>query len=337
MPSGLAENFPAIAGLKAIDLPRDRRNQRRAFDLGPLPLRRRQSAAREGIHHAPLGSRECHADRRGQSPRALREEERMCSRSSPRRSNGERAKRRSAASSAPPATTAVRRLGAFKIKADDAVLAAPEFGLAPIKVDEWSAEGSVTPERGPLTLSRFVIRSGTASIELAGQRCRCAGISRGSSDRRAQSDAGRYAEDSSGRNSSPAMRGNGCCRTLRGGQVLGGKVAISLEPGELARMQAGAELAPEAVNVELDLAGMSLTYVDKLPPILTGSAKMTGVGDRSSGSIFRKGRLPCRRARRLRSAKAASSSPTCVPTRSKPRSHFKAGGRHRDGAKAPRP
>ena len=29
----------------------------------------------------------------------------------------------------------------FKLKADDAVLAAEEFGLAPIKVDEWSAEG----------------------------------------------------------------------------------------------------------------------------------------------------------------------------------------------------
>ena len=63
-------------------------------------------------------------------------------------------------------------------------------------------------------------------------------------------------------------------QNVRGGEVLGGKVAVSLEPGELARMQAGAELAPEAVNVELDLAGMSLTYVEKLPPILTGSAKM---------------------------------------------------------------
>ena len=56
----------------------------------------------------------------------------------------------------------------FKLKADDAVLAAPEFGLSPVKVDEWSAEGSVTPERGRVTLSRFVIRSGERLIELAG-------------------------------------------------------------------------------------------------------------------------------------------------------------------------
>ena len=70
-------------------------------------------------------------------------------------------------------------------------------------------------------------------------------------------------------------------QNVRGGEVLGGKVAISLEPGELARMQAGAELAPEAVSVDLDLDRMSLTYVEKLPPILTGSAKM-----RVSGITF---------------------------------------------------
>ena len=46
-------------------------------------------------------------------------------------------------------------------------------------------------------------------------------------------------------------------------------------------MQAGAELPPEAVSVDLDLANMSLTYVEKLPPILTGSAKM-----RVSGTSF---------------------------------------------------
>src|SRR5262245_20759145 len=56
----------------------------------------------------------------------------------------------------------------FKLRAHDAVLAAVELGLSPIKIDEWSAEGSVTPDRGVVTLSRFVIRSGSSSIELAG-------------------------------------------------------------------------------------------------------------------------------------------------------------------------
>ncbi len=40
--------------------------------------------------------------------------------------------------------------------------------IAPMKVDEWSATGSIVPGEGRVTVSRFVIRSGTASIALAG-------------------------------------------------------------------------------------------------------------------------------------------------------------------------
>src|SRR6478672_11912031 len=110
----------------------------------------------------------------------------------------------------------------FKLRAHDAVLAAAEFGLSPIDV-----------------LKQFWPKF------LAG-------------------DARKWV-----------------MQNVRGGEVLGGKVSVSLEPGELARMEAGAELAPEAVNVELDLANMSLTYIEKLPPILTGNAKM-----KVSGLIF---------------------------------------------------
>ena len=168
----------------------------------------------------------------------------------------------------------------FKLRADDAVLAAPEYGLAPIKVDEWSAEGSVTPERGRLTLSRFVLRSGTASVELAGSIADAPG----SPEVRLTGVLSPMPIDMLKQFWPKFLAGDArkwVMQNVAGGQVLGGKVAISLEPGELARMQAGAELAPEAVNVELDLAGMSLTYVDKLPPILTGSAKM-----RVSGIAF---------------------------------------------------
>ena len=160
----------------------------------------------------------------------------------------------------------------FKLKADDAVLAA-EYGLAPIKVDEWSAVGTVTPGAGRLTLSRFVIRSGEASIELAGSvvdapdspEVRLTGVvSPMSLDVLKQfwpkflaGDARKWALES-----------------VHGGQVLGGKVDISLLPGELARIESGGEPAPEAVNVEVDFAGMSIDYIAKMPPILTGGAKL---------------------------------------------------------------
>ena len=124
-----------------------------------------------------------------------------------------------------------------------------------------------------MTLSRFVIRSGTASIELAGDVTDAPG----SPEVHLTGTVSPMPVDMLKSFWPKFLAGDArkwVLQNVRGGEVLGGKVAVSLEPGELARMQAGAELAPEAVNVELDLANMSLTYVEKLPPILTGSAKM---------------------------------------------------------------
>lgn len=168
----------------------------------------------------------------------------------------------------------------FKLKAEDAVLAAEEFGLAPIKVDEWTAEGTVTPGIGRVMLSRFVIRSGGAFIELSGSvvdapespEVRLTGVVSPMPlnvlkqfwPKFLAGDARKWA-----------------MQNVSGGEVLGGKVDISLAPGELARIEKGGEPTPEAVNVELDLAGMSLTYIEKMPPIMTGNAKL-----RVSGIAF---------------------------------------------------
>ncbi len=56
----------------------------------------------------------------------------------------------------------------FTVKADQAVLAVEEVGLAPMAVDEWQATGSFVPQEGRVTLSRLAIRSGDASIAVAG-------------------------------------------------------------------------------------------------------------------------------------------------------------------------
>ena len=279
VPSGLAENLPAIAGLKAIDLPVtgetsvelstegrfisgdadlqlekgyitppwDPENAMQ-IDEGNLRVRYAKRNGVFEIERSTLKWGESHATISGEF--------------SPAGDDG-----------GSPAWT-------FKIKAEDAVLASPEFGLSPVNVDEWSAEGSVTPERGRMTLSRFVIRSGSASIELAGS----VADAPGSPEVHLTGVVSPMPIDMLKSFWPKFLAGDArkwVLQNVRGGEVLGGKVAVSLEPGELARMQAGAELAPEAVNVELDLTGMSLTYVEKLPPILTGSAKM-----RVSGIAF---------------------------------------------------
>jgi hypothetical protein len=56
----------------------------------------------------------------------------------------------------------------FALKANDAVLGVEEFGLAPFKVDEWQATGSLVPKEGRVSISRLAIRMGDASIALAG-------------------------------------------------------------------------------------------------------------------------------------------------------------------------
>ena len=215
------------------------------------------------------------------------------------------------------------------------MLAAAEFGLSPLKVDEWSAEGSVTPDRGRVTLSRFVIRSGSASIELAGS----VADAPGSPEVHLTGTVSPMPIDVLKRFWPKFLAGDArkwVMQNVSGGEVLGGKVAVSLEPGELARMEAGAELAPEAVNVELDLANMSLTYIEKLPPILTGNAKM-----KVSGLIFsvdiprgedcaavRSGNCPQRRP--LLHSRPASRPATGSD-------HIQGEQRHRDRARAARP
>ena len=279
VPSGLAENFPAIAGLKAIDLPVTGETNVELSTTGRFLSGDANLQLEKGYITPPWDPENAMQIDEGNlrvryakkndvfeiEPSTLKWGESQATISGQFRPAGD--------DGGSPSWT-------FKFRADDAVLAAPEFGLPPIKVDEWSAEGSVTPERGRMTLSRFVLRSGTASVELAGSIADAPG----SPEVRLTGVLSPMPIDMLKQFWPKFLAGDArkwVMQNVAGGQVLGGKVAISLEPGELARMQAGAELAPEAVNVELDLAGMSLTYVDKLPPILTGSAKM-----RVSGIAF---------------------------------------------------
>jgi hypothetical protein len=161
----------------------------------------------------------------------------------------------------------------FNLEADDAALGAEEYGLEPIKIDELTLEGTVAPGARRLTLSRFVIRSGGASIELAGNMIDAPG----SPEMRLTGTVSPMPLDVLKRFWPKFLAGDArkwALVNVEGGRVLGGKVDISLAPGELARIENGAEPAAEAVNVELDLADMNLTYIDKMPPIRTGNATL---------------------------------------------------------------
>jgi hypothetical protein len=171
---------------------------------------------------------------------------------------------------------------AFTLGATDTEFELP--GMAPLAVDEWSAEGSFSSGKGELNLSRFAIRSGNAGIELAGRVAQAPD----SPEVRMTGTVTAMPVDVLKLLWPKFLAGDArkwVLKNVEGGQVLGGKVAIDLGPGELARIEEGVEPAPEALNVELDLAGMALTYIEGLPPIHAGDAKLRVSGTNLSVDI----------------------------------------------------
>ena len=164
----------------------------------------------------------------------------------------------------------------FTIKADEAVLAVEEFGLAPMQVDEWQATGSFVPQEGRVTLSRFAIRSGDASITLAGSFVDAPGAEAV----HLMGEVSPMPVDTLKRFWPKFLAGKArdwVLERVAGGQVLGGEFSVNLGSGELAKLEAG-EVPPEAVNVELNLSDLSIAYISEMPPVLTGAAKLTVAG-----------------------------------------------------------
>ncbi len=162
----------------------------------------------------------------------------------------------------------------FKLKALDTVLVAEEFGLPPLKVDEWVAEGTVTPDAGRLVLSRFLVRAGQARIEVAGT----------------VTDApGSPAVQLEGRVSPMPLQVlmqfwpkfiAGSAREwvgerVKAGSITGGAVKIDLPAGLLAQLREGAEVPDTAFAMDLNLTGLEIQYVTELPPVHTGAARLS--------------------------------------------------------------
>ncbi len=162
----------------------------------------------------------------------------------------------------------------FDLKAIPAVLAVEEAGLAPIEVDEWQATGSFTPRDGRITLTRFIIREGDASIVLSGTAVDRAGTE----EVHLAGELSPMSVDMLKRFWPKFLAGKARAWALQqvsGGQVLGGKFAVNLGPAEVAMIKSGQDVPPEAVNVELKLAGMSIAYLAEMPPAVTSDATLT--------------------------------------------------------------
>ena len=172
----------------------------------------------------------------------------------------------------------------FSLKADEAVLAVEEFGLAPMRIDEWQLVGSIAPQEGRVTISRFFIRSGTSSIAFAGS----IHDAPGSPEIQLAGELTPMTMDTLKRFWPKFLAGNARDWTLkqvRAGQMLGGKFKVNLAAGELAKIEAGGDAPDGAIDVELDFTGLSVAYMENLPPVQTGDAKFTIKGTELSVDI----------------------------------------------------
>ena len=283
VPSGLAENFPAAAGLKALDLPVSGETSIELSTTGRF-LSGEANLRLEPGHITPPWDPDNAMQIDEGTLRVRYAKKNGVVDIEPSKLKWGDSRATISGEFQPAADDHGFPSWTFRLRATDAVLAAAEFGVDPVKVDEWSAEGTVSPKGGRVTLSRFIIRSGTASIELAGS----VADAPGSPEVRLTGVVSPMPLDVLKQFWPKFLAGDArkwVAKNVSGGQVLGGKVAISLQPGELARMQSGVELAPEAMNVELALSGMSIAYVEKLPPIQTGDAKLRVVGTTFSVDI----------------------------------------------------
>ena len=251
VPSGLAGNFSSLGILKALDMVVNGETTVELSNSGEFLSGEAKLDLEFGTDHATLGSRQPAAHRQGRAQCELSARKGTWSRSPRRRCAGAAARRPSAASSVPCGIMAWRTSWNFTLKADPAVLAIEEFGLTPMKVDEWQVAGSITPQDGRVTISRFVIRSGNASIELAGSVV----DTPGAEEVRLAGVISPMSVDVLKRLWPKFLAGKARAWVLErvaGGEVQGGKFTVNLGPADIAKLGAGGELPAETVNVELE-------------------------------------------------------------------------------------
>jgi hypothetical protein len=166
----------------------------------------------------------------------------------------------------------------FSLKADNTVFGVEEFGLAPTKIDEWTATGNLSPKEWRLTISRFVIRAGDASFTFAGTVVDAPGSP-------AVSVAGEVSPMAADMlkllwPKFIAGKARGWVfENIHGGQILGAKFDVNLPGGKIAEMiEQGTDAPDGAINAELNFTGVGVNYIDGLPPVVMGDGTLTVTG-----------------------------------------------------------
>ena len=162
---------------------------------------------------------------------------------------------------------------AFDLKADNAVLAAAEFGVGPAKVRQWHARGTYDEAAGHTLLKEFLIQLDAGSISFAGSLR----DTPGSPEIKLAGDISSMPLDSL-KQIWPKFLAGGAREwvgeRVTAGHISGGSFEVDLDAGELAKIEQGGEVADAAVILDLAATGLEIHYIPKMPPIQTSDSTL---------------------------------------------------------------
>jgi len=278
VPSALAANFPAFPALESIKLPLSAETSIQLSTTGELLGAEAKLDISKGIVAVPWDiKRPVHLDSGQLHVQYDAKTEKL--NILPSRLGWGRSHAVISGSFAPESDKDGNKYWAFNLVADDAVLEANEFGLAPMKVKQWTAKGTVNKAADRIVLEKFVMELPQGSIDFAGSVF----------------DAFGSPEIRLAGNISPmpiAVLKQMWPKFLAGGareyvgervgagRVTGGSFEIDLKAGELDKIIAGGPIPDAALIFDLNASALELFYIPEMPPVQTAESRFAIRGQR---------------------------------------------------------
>jgi len=270
IPSGLAENFPSFPALKSLRLPLSAETSIELSTSGDLKSASATLDIAKGLVEVPWDlKRPVRLDEGRLQVRYDAEARQLKILPSQLKWGRSHATISGTFSQAPGEEDS--SVWQFDLKADDALLEADEFGLAPMRVKQWFAQGSVDKDAGKIVLRKFIMELPQGSIEFAGTVVDAPG----SPEVRL---AGNFSAMplASLKQMWPKFLAGGAREwvgeRVGAGQVTGGSFEVDMEAGELARIAEGGKVREGSLQVDLTATGLEIFYIPEMPPVQTGDA-----------------------------------------------------------------
>lgn len=165
----------------------------------------------------------------------------------------------------------------FTLQGAETRLAAKDFGLGAMIIDEWWITGSINPEQDFIEIAGFYVRAGNATINLKGLI------------RNYQSSPGIFLQGKLASISVPVLKRlwpsiiavdprEWVGESISEGQIVAGNFKIAIPSGTIEKLPDHGDLLPKMVQMKLELSDLVMDYVPDLLPLVIPAAtlKITG-------------------------------------------------------------